>query len=183
LRRVLPGAFMALDAATRRNLELSETLAGNRRGSLLSVIDMTVTAAGARELAQRLSAPLTDVAAIAARHDAVAFFVGEPDLRASLRDSLRRAPDIARALARLSVGRGGPRDLAALRDGIAAARAIAAIEPSEMNPTSPLWRGRNAERSESISGEGIELGPSPEPSPLRSDGSTSPQGRGGVPGE
>ncbi len=122
LAKLAPRAFMGIDAATRRNLELTETLSGERRGSLLSVIDRTVTAAGARELAARLAAPLTDVKAIAARHDAVAFFHGDAELRRILREDLKRAPDIARALARLSVGRGGPRDLGNLRDGIRAAR-------------------------------------------------------------
>ena len=115
---------MGIDAATRRNLELTETLSGERKGSLLSVIDRTVTAAGARELAARLAAPLTEVSAIAQRHDAVAFFQGDAELRRVLREELRRAPDIARALARLSVGRGGPRDLGNLRDGIKCARAL-----------------------------------------------------------
>jgi DNA mismatch repair protein MutS len=124
LTQIAPRAFMGIDAATRRNLELAETLTGERRGSLLAAIDRTVTAAGARELAARLSSPLTDVPQIASRHDAVAFFVAGTDLRSDLREDLRRAPDIARALARLSVGRGGPRDLAALRDGLKAARAI-----------------------------------------------------------
>ncbi len=124
LARVAPRAFMGIDAATRRNLELTETLSGERKGSLLAVIDRTVTAAGARELASRLAAPLTDVKAIALRHDAVAFFQGDSELRRILREELRRAPDIARALARLSVGRGGPRDLAHLRDGIKAARVL-----------------------------------------------------------
>jgi DNA mismatch repair protein MutS len=125
LARVEPNGFMGLDAATRRNLELTETLSGTRKGSLLSIIDRTLTAAGARELGQRLAAPLTDPAAIALRHDAVGYFLGEPDLRQSLREDLRRVPDIARALARLSVGRGGPRDLASLRDGVRAARDLA----------------------------------------------------------
>jgi len=124
LARVAPRAFMGIDAATRRNLELTQTLSGERKGSLLSVIDRTVTAAGARELGARLAAPLTDVRAIAQRHDAVAFFQGDSELRRTLREELRRAPDIARALARLSVGRGGPRDLAHLRDGIKAARSL-----------------------------------------------------------
>ncbi|MDE2352929.1 MAG: DNA mismatch repair protein MutS, partial [Alphaproteobacteria bacterium] len=119
-----PRAFMGIDAATRRNLELVETLSGERKGSLLATVDRTVTAAGARELAARLSSPLTDPAAIAARHDAVACFVSNSELRASLREHLRGAPDIARALGRLSVGRGGPRDLAALRDGLNAARSL-----------------------------------------------------------
>jgi len=124
LARVAPRNFMGIDSATRHNLELTETLSGGRKGSLLSVIDRTVTAAGARELAARLAAPLTDIAAIARRHDAVAFFKDDAELRRVLRDELRRAPDIARALARLSVGRGGPRDLGNLRDGIRAARAL-----------------------------------------------------------
>jgi DNA mismatch repair protein MutS len=124
LSRVTPRAFMGIDAATRRNLELTETLSGEHKGSLLSVIDRTLTAAGARELAARLAAPLTDVAAIAPRHDAVAFLKEDSELRRVLREELRRAPDIARALARLSVGRGGPRDLANLRDGIKCARAL-----------------------------------------------------------
>ncbi|HEX4303348.1 MAG TPA: DNA mismatch repair protein MutS [Rhizomicrobium sp.] len=124
LVRVAPRAFMGIDAATRRNLELTQTLSGERKGSLLSVIDRSVTAAGARELASRLAAPLTDVKAIAHRHDAVAFFAADSELRRTLREELRRAPDIARALARISVGRGGPRDLAHLRDGIRAARAL-----------------------------------------------------------
>jgi DNA mismatch repair protein MutS len=125
LSRLAPSAFMGIDAATRRNLELTETLAGERRGSLLSVIDRTVTAAGARELAARLAAPLTDIAAIGERHDAVMFFVADAELRRALREDLRQAPDIARALGRIAVGRGGPRDLANLRDGARAARALA----------------------------------------------------------
>ena len=126
LAQVPERAFMGIDAATRRNLEIVETLSGTRSGSLLACVDRTVTAGGARELAHRLASPLTDVAALAARHDAVAFFAGEGDVRRSLREDLRRAPDIARALARLSVGRGGPRDLGALRDGMKAARALSA---------------------------------------------------------
>ncbi len=125
LKRVTPSHFMAIDQATRRNLELTQTLSGARNGSLLSVIDRTVTAAGARELASRLAAPLTDVKAIEARHEC-----GGHSSRttarcgARLREALRSAPDISRALARLSVGRGGPRDLANLRDGIHAARLL-----------------------------------------------------------
>jgi DNA mismatch repair protein MutS len=120
------GATLQIDQATRANLELMRTLAGERRGSLLAAIDRSVTAAGSRLLAQRLAAPLTDPAAIAARHDAVAYLVVDATLRADLRARLKSAPDIARALARLVVERGGPRDLAAIRDGILAAAAIAA---------------------------------------------------------
>jgi DNA mismatch repair protein MutS len=119
--REIAGATMAIDPATRANLELTRTLSGERRGSLLDAIDCTVTAAGSRLLAQRLAAPLTDANAIAPRLDAVEAFVADPILRDGLRSTLRAAPDLARALARLSVGRGGPRDLASLRDGLLAA--------------------------------------------------------------
>jgi len=120
------GATLAIDQATRVNLELARSLAGDRRGSLLAAIDRTVTPAGARLIAQRLAAPLTDPPAIARRHDAVAMLVADAPLRAEIRARLKAAPDLARALARLVVGRGGPRDLAAIRDGIAAALGLAA---------------------------------------------------------
>ena len=110
---------MATDAATRRNLELVETLAGEFKGSLLETIDRTVTAAGGRELAERILAPLTDVGAIEARLDGVSYFAGNIAAREATRGMLRRMPDMARALSRLSVGRGGPRDLGAIRDALA----------------------------------------------------------------
>ncbi len=118
-------AVMAIDPATRANLELTVTLSGDRRGSLAAAVDRTVTPAGGRELARRLAAPLTDPAAIAERHAAVAWFVDEAAARRAVREDLRAAPDIARARARIMVGRGGPRDLAAIRDGIAAAHRLA----------------------------------------------------------
>jgi DNA mismatch repair protein MutS len=124
LARVSPSHFMGIDAATRRNLELTQTLSGQRTGSLLAQIDRTVTAAGARQLAARLAAPLTEVKQIAARHDAVEAFAKNSELRRKAREALRAAPDIARALGRLSVARGGPRDLANLRDGVKAARGL-----------------------------------------------------------
>jgi DNA mismatch repair protein MutS len=124
LTREAAQTYMAIDAATRRNLELTQTLAGERRGSFLSIIDRTVTAAGARLLNARFAAPLTDVDAIAARQDAVAQFADDRELCETLREKLRQGPDIARALARLSVQRAGPRDLSCLRDGISCARAV-----------------------------------------------------------
>src|SRR5229473_2250043 len=128
-------ATMAIDPATRANLELTRTLAGERRGSLLDAIDCTVTAAGSRLLAQRLAAPLTDSAAIARRLDAIAAFVADSAARDDIRTTLRAAPDMSRALARLSVGRGGPRDLAGLRDGIFAAdQALARLAQLEEPP-------------------------------------------------
>jgi DNA mismatch repair protein MutS len=129
------GTTMAIDPATRANLELTRTLAGERRGSLLDAIDCTVTPAGSRLLAQRLAAPLTDPAQIAQRLDAIAAFVADGAAREDIRSILRGAPDMSRALARLSVGRGGPRDLAGLRDGILAAdQALARLEELEQPP-------------------------------------------------
>jgi DNA mismatch repair protein MutS len=116
--RVAPDTVMQIDAATRRNLELTATLAGERRGSLIATVDRTLTGPGARLLTEHLAAPLTGPEAIAARLDAVQFFADRADARAAVRERLRRCPDIERALTRLSLGRGGPRDLAALRDGL-----------------------------------------------------------------
>jgi DNA mismatch repair protein MutS len=122
--REASGAALLIDAATRANLELVRTLGGERRGSLLAAIDRTVTAAGSRLLAQRLAAPLTAPAQISERLDAVAALI-TADARTGLVARLKAAPDLARALARLVVGRGGPRDLAAVRDGLMAAAEIA----------------------------------------------------------
>src|SRR6266568_2983083 len=133
--REAAGTTMAIDPATRANLELTRTLAGERRGSLLDAIDCTVTAAVSRLLAQRLAAPLTDSAVIARRLDAIGTFVADSLARDDIRATLRAAPDMSRALARLSVGRGGPRDLAGLRDGILAAdQALARLDQLDAPP-------------------------------------------------
>ncbi|TVQ54731.1 MAG: DNA mismatch repair protein MutS [Rhodobacteraceae bacterium] len=126
-RREAPGAAMRIDAATRRNLELSRTLDGRREGSLLHAVDRTVTGPGARLLERRLAAPLTDPAAVADRLDAVDWFAAEADARGAVRAALRGAPDMARALSRLALDRGGPRDLAAVRDGLARGAEIAGV--------------------------------------------------------
>ena len=123
-KRLAEGAVMEIDAATRRNLELSETLTGERKGSLLATIDRTVTGAGARALAARLAAPLTEPAEIESRLDMVSFLVEHDSIRATLRDTLKRCPDVERALSRLSLGRGGPRDLANIRDALAEVPAL-----------------------------------------------------------
>ena len=123
--RQMPGGVMAIDAATRRNLEIARSQSGERAGSLLGVIDHTLTGAGARLLAARLSAPLTDAAAIGARLDAVTYFADGAAKREEIRAILKSTPDIDRALSRLSLGRGGPRDLAGVRDGLRAAAALA----------------------------------------------------------
>src|SRR5205085_2443524 len=128
------GAALLIDAATRANLELGRTLSGERRGSLLFAIDRTVTAAGSRLLAQRLAAPLTAPAAIGERLDSVATLVAAHSARSELVSRLKAAPDLARSLARLVVGRGGPRDLAAVRDGLVAAADIAEVCRGALDP-------------------------------------------------
>ncbi len=125
--QIASGNNMEIDAATRRNLELNRTLSGERKGSLLSTIDRTVTASGARALQLRLSAPLTDINALTNRQDEVEIFVNQKSLREGMREHLKQVPDMERALARLSVDRGGPRDLGALRDGLYAAETILAL--------------------------------------------------------
>ncbi len=121
------GSAMFIDAATRANLELLRTLSGGREGSLLAAVDRTVTGAGARLLAERLTAPLTDPAEINRRLDCISFMCGEPQLRDALRTLLKSVPDMRRALSRLALNRGGPRDLGALLAGLDAAREIADI--------------------------------------------------------
>jgi DNA mismatch repair protein MutS len=123
--REAAGATLAIDQATRSNLELNRSLSGETRGSLLDAIDRTVTSAGGRLLARRLAAPLTDPEAIGRRLDAVAALVTDAAARNDIRAQLRSVPDLARALSRLVVGRGGPRDLAAIRDGLAGASELA----------------------------------------------------------
>ena len=119
-----PEHHLGLDAATRANLELTHTQTGEKTGSLLATIDMTVSAAGARELADRLAAPLGDMGAICARHQAVRFFVGENAAREDLRQKLKNLPDMMRALSRLVLARAGPRDLQALGVGLQGGEAV-----------------------------------------------------------
>ena len=125
-RRNAARAFMAIDAATRAALEIERSMRGGREGSLLACVDRTVSAGGGRLLAERIARPLTDVASIARRLDAVQFFLESPERRAAAREELRSAGDLARALTRLTLGRGGPRDLAQLRDGLMAGDRAAA---------------------------------------------------------
>lgn len=110
---------MQIDGPTRRSLELTHALAGGRAGSLLSVIDRTVTAGGARVLERRLSSPSCDLAVIGARHDAIAAMLDNTRLMADIRAVLRGVHDVDRASSRLALGRGGPRDLAAIRNSLA----------------------------------------------------------------
>ena len=124
-RRKAVQEAMVIDGVTRASLELLETQSGGRKGSLLAVMDRTITGAGARLLSNWLSRPLCDVTAISARQSQIEYFFEHENLRDDIRGQLKQAPDIARALSRLSLGRGGPRDLAAIRDGLAAGRAMA----------------------------------------------------------
>ncbi len=125
-RRVVPDAYLGIDAATHRNLELVRSLAGTADGSLLHAVDRTVTAAGARRLAGDLARPLADRARIGARHDRVEWLVSEDEVRAQVRLELRRSPDSVRALARIAFGRGGPRDLRHIADALAVAAEVRA---------------------------------------------------------
>ena len=128
------GSTLFIDPATRANLELLRTMSGGRDGSLFRAIDRTVTGAGARMLADRLMSPLTDPADINRRLDSVSFFVAEPRLCEALRVSLKRVADMPRALTRLALNRGGPRDLGALRAGFGAAAEIFALFSSVRLP-------------------------------------------------
>jgi len=113
---------LQIDSATRQNLELVRSLRGGKRGSLLHAIDRTITAAGGRKLTQRLSSPISSPAEIRQRLFAVGYLKDETDLRNALRSLLKEVPDIARALSRLQLGRGEPRDLGAIRAGLFTAR-------------------------------------------------------------
>ncbi|KVK44829.1 DNA mismatch repair protein MutS [Agrobacterium sp. D14] len=116
-----------IDPATRANLELVKTLSGERDGSLLHALNRTVTGGGARLLAERLMSPLTDPERINTRLDAVAYLIDDVSLCDGLRDALKQVADMPRALSRLALERGGPRDLGAIRHGLASAEKIAAI--------------------------------------------------------
>jgi DNA mismatch repair protein MutS len=136
-RRAGEADAMTIDPATRASLEIERASSGGRDGSLLSAIDRTIGAPGARLLAARLSRPLLSPPAIDARLDAVAWLLERRDLREALRGKLKGAGDMARALSRLALGRGGPRDFGCLRDGLAVAADIAALFAGEAEPLSP----------------------------------------------
>ncbi len=113
-----------IDASTRQSLEISTTSSGHRGTSLLSVIDNTRTAAGGRLLQSRMNAPSTDLDTITQRQNELACFLAQPEWRQKVRKELQKLPDLNRSLSRLSLCRGGPRDLAALHHGLASAVTI-----------------------------------------------------------
>lgn len=133
-RQISSGAVMDIDPATRRSLELTRTQNGERRGSLLDAIDCTVTGCGARLLQTRLSAPLTDLAEITRRQDEVEIFVGNSVFRNDLRTRLKEWPDLERALSRLTIGRGGPRDLGMVRDALSLAETLRVLLQQQGDP-------------------------------------------------
>lgn len=125
LRRISSG-FMAIDPATRASLEIDRTQQGKRQGSLLSVIDKTVTGPGARLLGARLARPLLNVKDIQARHDAVDYFASAASIRDGLRAQLKGVGDLARAVSRIALDRGGPRDMLVIGNGLKMGEAICA---------------------------------------------------------
>jgi len=136
-RRVARASHMAIDAASRESLELTRSASGSTAGSLLSEIDRCQTAGGRRLLAEDLAAPLTERSAIEARLALVAWLHEDALRRERVRGALKALPDFARALARLAAGRGSPRDLALLRDGLAGAAALRA--ELELEPERPRF--------------------------------------------
>lgn len=149
-RRCVQSAHMLIDAATRDSLEITRTQTGDRAGSLLGCIDRTVTGAGARQLAIDLAAPLTTLPTVTARLDMVQWLRDDEAVRHALRDILRRLPDIGRAIGRVAAGRGSPRDLGALRDGLGEARTlreqlrVTADTPALLQHLLPAFDGHGA---------------------------------------
>ncbi len=136
--RTAPDSFLAIDPATRVSLEIERSSRGARQGSLVAAIDRTVTAAGARLLALRLSRPSRSRQEIEQRLDAVAFFLDASDRRDFARDALKRASDLERARMRLSLRRGGPRDLAALAACLRVGEEICADVSSQEAPPAEI---------------------------------------------
>ena len=152
-RRVGADEVMRLDAATKANLEIFRSAAGGRAGSLIAAIDRTKSAAGARLLAERLASPLCDPARIEERLESVDFFLARPQLRAEIRAALAAVPDMLRALSRIGLERGGPRDLDAIRAGLESSRAIA-VQAGDREPGgfaadrgAGRWAGRGIGRA------------------------------------
>tara|TARA_B100000700_G_scaffold326657_1_gene438842 strand:- start:1876 stop:4572 length:2697 start_codon:yes stop_codon:yes gene_type:complete len=118
---------MSIDASTRRSLELVESISGDSQSSLLHTIDFTVTGAGARALVERLNGPITDADEINNRLDSISWFVTNETATNSLRDIISNIADLQRALSRITVGRGGPRDLVSIRNGLSRIPEISSI--------------------------------------------------------
>ena len=117
-KKIASQHILEIDAATQKNLELIYTLSGEQQGSLLKTIDRTITSAGARLLARRLSMPLAKASAIQKRLASISFFLENSELQQQLREDMKHCPDLERALSRVTLGRGGPRDLAAIKEAL-----------------------------------------------------------------
>ena len=172
---------MALDAATRASLEITRARDGGTAHTLLAAVQRTVTAPGARLLAGRLSAPLTDPAAIAALQAEWGWLLTVPDAASRLRQALRGAPDMARALGRLALGRGTPRDLAAIRDGATAGvRAAEALAGDALDGLPPGLEAARAALSAMPRIASLLAGALADPVPVRlEDGGTIAAGYDG----
>jgi DNA mismatch repair protein MutS len=168
---------MAIDAATRSSLELLETQRGTLKGSLLAEIDLTVTPAGARLLAQRLAAPLCDPAAINARLDDISALAADGVLGIELRGTLKAVPDLTRALTRLTLDRGGPRDLRAIAAAILGARDLGDRLAALAEPSDNLARLRNVLRNAPLSlAQGLDAAIDESPPLSSADGGFVRQG-------
>lgn len=138
-QKILSHQYLEIDAATRRTLELTHTQTGESIGSLFWALNRTVTPFGARLLNARLKSPLRDPVKIGERLDSVEFFVNHPEERENLRQLLKALPDLNRILGRLSLNRGGPRDLGALLVALEKVAHIKTmLEPSFMEKASKL---------------------------------------------
>jgi DNA mismatch repair protein MutS len=157
---------MAMDAATRASLEIHRARDGGVLHTLLAAVKQTVTPAGARLLGAWLAAPLTDPVAITARQDAWSWMLANPHATIRLRATLRTTPDVARALGRLSLNRGGPRDLAAVRDTLAAAREAAS---SLEGPLPETLSAAHAILAQQLPIQAILTAALTDPAPLRVD--------------
>ena len=139
--KVYENKVMEIDGATRKNLELLESLTGDKNASLLSVLDKTVTACGGRLLASRVASPLVDLEEINQRLDVIEFFINYPRLREGIREILKSCPDMERAVSRLSVGRGGPRDMANINTTLTALPKLKNMLFNFNNSTDSLCEG------------------------------------------
>ncbi|MBL4806093.1 MAG: DNA mismatch repair protein MutS [Rhodobacteraceae bacterium] len=144
------GFGVQIDASTRRNLELVRNLSGGRDGALLSTIDRTLTGGGARLLATRLTAPSTDLHTILHRLDMVQGFFENRDQIDKMREALRLVPDLERALSRLALDRGGPRDMAALREALTQAGEMTTILTDFQQPEGTLVACENMQGFDSL---------------------------------
>ncbi len=144
-KRSAKTSALSIDPATRASLEIDTALNGSRQGTLLDTVDRTLTSPGARLLASRLARPETDQGAITARYDSVEYFLANEHLRDAIRTRLKSAPDLERARSRIRLGRGGPRDLAAIGSALKAGEAaVAETARTQTNPPTLIEQALDA---------------------------------------